>query len=257
MHYSQEREREDKEENCIYGIRAVIEAIKAGKEIDKILLQRGLANDLFGQLRKELVGKEIPYQFVPPEKLRRVSSANHQGVIAYLANVTYYKTEELLQSVFEKGKIPFVLILDRVTDVRNFGAIARSAECAGVDFIIIPSRGAAQINADAVKTSAGALHRIPVCREDNLKETIEYLKSSGLKIFACHEKTEQTVYSVDYSEPLAVIMGSEENGISGEYLKRSDAQIKIPMAGNISSLNVSVATGIVLFEILRSRTATS
>jgi len=252
MHYTHARE--EKEENCIYGIRAVIEAIKAGKEIDKILLQRGLSNDLFGELRKELVGKEIPFQFVPPEKLRRVSTANHQGVIAYLANITYYKTEDLLQSVFEKGKLPFLLILDRVTDVRNFGAIARSAECAGVDFIIIPSRGSAQINADAVKTSAGALHRIPVCREDNLKDTIEYLKSSGVKIIACHEKTDNTVYSMDYNEPLAIIMGSEENGISGEYLKRSDTQIKIPMAGNISSLNVSVATGIVLFEVLRSRT---
>ena len=255
MHYRQEKE--DREENCIYGIRAVIEAIKAGKEIDKILLQRGLSNDLFGELRKELTGKEIPFQFVPPEKLRRVSNANHQGVIAYLANITYYKTEDLLQSVFEKGKLPFVLILDRVTDVRNFGAIARSAECAGVDFIIIPSRGSAQINADAVKTSAGALHRIPVCREDNLKDTIEYLKSSGVKVIACHEKTENTVYSISYNEPVAIIMGSEENGISGEYLKRSDTQIKIPMAGNISSLNVSVATGIVLFEVLRSRTTMS
>lgn len=244
---------QDKEANCIYGIRAVLEAIRAGKELDKILLQKGLSNDLFGQLRKELVGKEIPYQFVPPEKLRRISTANHQGVIAYLANVTYYKTEDLLQSVFEKGKIPFVLLLDRITDVRNFGAIARTAECAGVDFIIIPSRGAAQINADAIKTSAGALHRIPVCREDNLKETLEYLKDSGLKIVACHEKTENTIYSEDFNEPLLVIMGSEENGISGEYLKRSDVQVKIPMAGNISSLNVSVATGIVLFQILRSR----
>lgn len=244
---------QDKEANCIYGIRAVLEAIRAGKELDKILLQKGLSNDLFGQLRKELVGKEIPYQFVPPEKLRRISTANHQGVIAYLANVTYYKTEELLQSVFEKGKIPFVLLLDRVTDVRNFGAIARTAECAGVDFIIIPSRGAAQINADAIKTSAGALHRIPVCREDNLKETLEYLKDSGLRIVACHEKTENTIYTEDFNEPVVVIMGSEENGISGEYLKRSDVQVKIPMAGNISSLNVSVATGIVLFQVLRSR----
>jgi 23S rRNA (guanosine2251-2'-O)-methyltransferase len=182
-----------------------------------------------------------------------LSNANHQGVIAFLANITYYKTDELLQSVFEKGKMPFVLILDRITDVRNFGAIARSAECAGVDFIVIPSRGAAQINSDAIKTSAGALHRIPVCREDNLKTTIEYLKESGLKIYACHEKTENTIYSFDYDQPLAIVMGSEENGISGEYLKRCDEQIKIPMAGTISSLNVSVATGIILFEVLKRR----
>ncbi len=248
-----EKENTAVQENCIYGIRAVIEAIKAGKEIDKILLQKGLSNDLFQQLKKEIAGKEIPYQFVPPEKIKRLSNANHQGVIAFLANITYYKTDELLQSVFEKGKMPFVLILDRITDVRNFGAIARSAECAGVDFIIIPTRGAAQINSDAIKTSAGALHRIPVCREDNLKTTIEYLKESGLKIFACHEKTENTIYSFNYDQPLAIVMGSEENGISGEYLKRCDEQIKIPMAGTISSLNVSVATGIILFEVLKRR----
>jgi 23S rRNA (guanosine2251-2'-O)-methyltransferase len=248
-----EKEYSSTPDNCIYGIRAVMEAIKAGKEIDKILVQKGLSNDLFNQLKKEIAGKEIPYQFVPPEKIKRLSNANHQGVIAFLANITYYKTDELLQAVFEKGKTPFVLILDRVTDVRNFGAIARSAECAGIDFIIIPSRGAAQINSDAIKTSAGALHRIPVCREDNLKNTIEYLKESGLKIYACHEKTENTIYSFDYTEPLAIIMGSEENGISGEYLKRCDEQIKIPMAGTISSLNVSVATGIVLFEVLKNR----
>ena len=150
-------------------------------------------------------------------------------------------------------KIPLVLILDRITDVRNFGAIARSAECAGVDFIIIPSRGAAQINGDAIKTSAGALHRLPVCREENLKNTIEYLKEYGLQIVACHEKTETSVYQADFKKPTAIIMGSEENGISGEYIKRSDVQVKIPMSGNIASLNVSVATGIVLFEVVHQR----
>jgi 23S rRNA (guanosine2251-2'-O)-methyltransferase len=241
------------EENLIFGIRAVIEAINADKTIDKILLQKGLSNELFNQLRQALKGKDIPFQFVPPEKLKRITDKNHQGVVAYLAEVIYHDTEELLTRVFEKGKMPLVLILDRVTDVRNFGAIARSAECAGVDFIVIPSRGAAQINADAVKTSAGALHRIPVCREENLKNTIEFLKESGLQIVACHEKTETNVYDADFKKPTAIIMGSEENGISGEYIKRSDVQVKIPMWGNIASLNVSVATGIVLFEVVKQR----
>lgn len=240
-------------ENIIFGIRSVIEAIQAEKNVDKILLQKGLSNDLFNQLRQALRGKDIPYQFVPPEKIKRLTDKNHQGVVAFIAEVVYYDMEELLAQTFEKGKTPLVLILDRVTDVRNFGAIARSAECAGVDFIIIPSRGAAQINGDAIKTSAGALHRLPVCREDNLKTTIERLKENGLQVVACHEKTDQLIYAADFKKPTAIIMGSEEDGISGEYLKRSDLQVKIPMNGNIASLNVSVATGIVLFEAVHQR----
>lgn len=244
---------EQHSDNLIFGTRAVIEAVHAGKEIDKILIQKGLSNQLYNELRKAIQGLDIPLQFVPPEKLNRIGSKNHQGVVAYLAEVTYYDTEDLLAQVFEKGKIPLILMLDRVTDVRNFGAIARSAECAGVDFIIIPSRGAAQINADAVKTSAGALNRIPVCREDNLKNIIEYLKESGLQIVACHEKTENYHFNADLTKPTAIIMGSEENGISNEYLKRSDIQVKIPMVGSIASLNVSVATGIILFEAVKQR----
>lgn len=241
------------EDNLIFGIRAVIEAINADKTIDKILLQKGLSNELFNQLRAALRGKDIPFQFVPPEKIRKITTKNHQGVIAYLAEVTYYSTEDLLQEVFEKGKTPLILILDRITDVRNFGAVARSAECAGVDFIIIPSRGAAQINADAIKTSAGALHRIKVCREDNLKDTIDYLKEYKIQIVACHEKTDKLMYDADLTQPTAIIMGSEENGISGEYVKKSDVQVKIPMEGSIASLNVSVATGVILFEAIRQR----
>jgi 23S rRNA (guanosine2251-2'-O)-methyltransferase len=241
------------EENLIFGIRAVIEAIDADKAVEKILLKKGLSNELFNQLRVALKGKDIPYQFVPPEKINRLTKKNHQGVVAYLAEVTYYTTEDLLQEVFESGRTPLILILDRVTDVRNFGAIARGAECAGVDFIIIPARGAAQINADAMKTSAGALHRIRVCREENLKDTIEYLKEYEIQIVACHEKTETLMYDADLKKATAIIMGSEENGISGEYLKRCDVAVKIPMSGKIASLNVSVATGIVLFEVIRQR----
>lgn len=241
-------------ENFIFGIRAVIEAIEAGKEIDKILIQRGIAGELFNQLRKALKGSEIPFQMVPPEKIRRLTSKNHQGVIAFVSEVTYYRAEDLLPLVFEEGRTPLLLILDRVTDVRNFGAIARSAECAGVDFIVIPSRGSAQINADAIKTSAGALHRIKVCRENNLKDTIHYLKEYGLQVLACHEKTDKLIYDADLKKPTAILMGSEEDGISAEYLKLCDYAVKIPMQGNTASLNVSVATGIVLFEVIRQKT---
>ena len=240
-------------DNLIFGTRAVIEAVNAGKEIDKIIIQKGLSNQLYSELRKAIKDLDIPIQIVPPEKINRISSKNHQGVLAFIAQVTYYDVENVLATVFEKGKTPLILILDRVTDVRNFGAIARSADCAGVDCIIIPSRGAAQINPDAVKTSAGALNRMKVCRVDNLKNTIEYLKDSGLQIISCHEKTDNYHFNADLTKPTAIIMGSEENGISSEYLKRSDMQVKIPMVGNIASLNVSVASGIILFEAVKQR----
>ena len=240
-------------DNLIFGTRAVIEAINAGKEIDKIIIQKGLSNQLYNELRKAIQDLDIPIQIVPPEKINRISTKNHQGVLAFVSQITYYEVEELLTETFEKGKTPLVLILDRVTDVRNFGAIARSADCAGVDFIVIPSRGAAQINADAVKTSAGALNRMKVCRVDNLKNTIDYLKESGLQIIACHEKTTSYHFNADLTKPSAIIMGSEENGISNEYLKRSDMQVKIPMVGNIASLNVSVAAGVILFEAVKQR----
>ena len=242
-----------KEDNHIFGIHAVIEAIKAGKEIDKILIQRGLAGQLFNELRKVLQGTDIPYQMVPPEKINRISKKNHQGVIAFLCEIEYFKVEDVLHKVFSEGKIPLVLLLDKVTDVRNFGAIARTAECSGVDMIIVPQRGSAQVNGDAIKTSAGALHRIPVCREYNLKDTINFLKESGLQIIACHEKTDKLIYDVDFKVPTAIIMGSEDTGISGEYLRLCNEAVKIPMTGKIASLNVSVATGIVLYEVIRQR----
>jgi 23S rRNA (guanosine2251-2'-O)-methyltransferase len=248
-----ERESKPSNDNFIFGIRAVMEAIEAGKEIDRILVQRGITGDLYNQLRKVLKGTDIVYQLVPPEKINRVTTKNHQGIIAYLSEVTYYKAEDLLPVVFEEGRTPLVLVLDKVTDVRNFGAIARSAECAGVDFIIIPARGSAQINGDAIKTSAGALHRIKVCRENNLKDTLNYMKDYGLQLIACHEKTDKLIYSVDFKLPAAIIMGSEESGISAEYLKLCDKAVKIPMTGKIASLNVSVATGVVLFEAIRQK----
>jgi 23S rRNA (guanosine2251-2'-O)-methyltransferase len=238
----------------IFGTRAVIEAIQAGKELDRILIQRGLNNQLFHELRKALQEKNIPYQIVPPEKLNRLArNRNHQGVIASISEITFHTTEELLPAVFESGKIPLIIVLDKVTDVRNFGAIARSAECAGADFIVVPEQGSAAVNADAIKTSAGALHRIPVCRERNLKNTLEFLKDSGVQIIACHEKTDHLIYQADLKIPTAILLGSEDQGISPEYVKRSDRQVKIPMPGTIASLNVSVAAGIILFEAVRQR----
>lgn len=247
--------RED-DKMLLFGTRAVIEAIKSDKEIDKLFLQTGVNNELFRELMPLVKERNIPFQYVPIEKLNRLTGKNHQGVVGYLSAVTYQKIEDILPVLFEQGKVPLLLVLDRVTDVRNFGAISRSAECAGVNAIIIPSRGSAQVNADAIKTSAGALHKIPVCREDNLKASIEYLKESGLKIVACTEKAEHYYCDTDLSVPTAIIMGSEEDGISGEYLKRADELIKIPMQGQIESLNVSVATGIVLFEVIRQRMKT-
>jgi 23S rRNA (guanosine2251-2'-O)-methyltransferase len=195
----------------------------------------------------------IYFQYVPIEKLNRLTSKNHQGVVGYISSIEYHKIEQVLPAVFEAGKMPLVLILDRITDVRNFGAIARTAECSGVDAIVIPARGAAQINADAIKTSTGALHKIPVCKEENLKDVIDYLRESGLQVIACTEKSSEYYYQQDMTLPVAIIMGSEEDGISGEYLKRADAAVKIPLMGEIGSLNVSVATGIILYEAVRQR----
>ena len=247
---------EDKSSSTmLFGTRAVIEAIKAGKDIEKLFLQTGINNDLFRELAGLIHTHAIPCTYVPVEKLNRLTGKNHQGVVGYLSVVTYQQLETILPMVFEEGKTPLFLILDRITDVRNFGAISRSAECAGVNALIIPSRGAAQINSDSIKTSAGALHQIPVCREPNLKQTIQYLKDSGLRIVGCTEKASHYYFDSDLSVPTAIIMGSEEDGISPEYLKLCDDLVKIPMLGTIQSLNVSVATGIVLFESIRQRRA--
>jgi 23S rRNA (guanosine2251-2'-O)-methyltransferase len=244
---------ETNESDMIFGIRATIEAIRAGKEINKIIIQKGLQGDLFREFKNEMAGMESLIQLVPIEKLNRITRKNHQGVISFVSPVTYFSIEEIVPKIFEEGKNPLLLILDRVTDVRNFGAICRSAECLGVDAVIIPSRGSAAINADAVKTSAGALHTLPVCRENNLKHTIDYLLESGIQVLGCTEKGAEDVETCDFSPPTAIIMGSEDEGISPEYLKKCNARIKIPMTGKIESLNVSVATGIILYEVIRQR----
>ncbi len=193
------------------------------------------------------------YQQVPVEKLNRIASGNHQGVVAYLSNVTYSKIEDIVPDIYSKGEVPLLLMLDRVTDVRNFGAIARTALCSGVHAIIIPSRGSAQITGDAIKTSAGALHTIPVCRENNLKSTLDFLIESGLQVFACTEKTDKYIFDCDFTSPAVIIMGSEENGISAEYLRKATEKVKIPISGQIGSFNVSVAAGMILYETMRQR----
>lgn len=250
--FNREEPRERNE--LIFGIRTIIEAIHSGKEIDKVFLQNGIKGDLFSELKSLITKNAIPFQFVPVEKLDRLTPKNHQGAVCFVSPIVYQSLEAILPAIFEKGETPLLLILDRITDIRNFGAITRTAECAGVHAIIIPSRGAAQINGDAVKTSAGALHKIPVCREENLKLTIEYLKASGLRIIACSEKTNKLYTDCDLTGPVAIMMGSEEDGISPEYLKRCDLTVKLPLLGTIESLNVGVATGVILYETVRQRT---
>jgi 23S rRNA (guanosine2251-2'-O)-methyltransferase len=240
-------------ENFIYGIRPVIEAIQSGKELDKILLQEGLRGEMIRDLFKMVRDADIPFQNVPIYKLNRVTGKNHQGVIAFMSQVIYQPLDEVLPGVYESGQAPFFLLLDRITDVRNFGALARTAKCAGVHAIIIPSKGSAQINEDAVKTSAGALLRLPVCRSNNLKDTIVFLKNSGIQVVAVTEKGVKDYYQVDFRLPTAFILGSEEDGISEAYLKLADLAVKIPMFGEIASLNVSVAGGVLMFEAVRQR----
>ena len=241
------------EKNYIFGIRAIIGAVEAGKTIDKLFIQKGLHNDLFAELWKLVRVKRINYKHVPLEKINRLTRKNHQGVFAFISPIDFHNIEDVIPKLYEEGKNPLVLVLDRITDVRNFGAIARTAECAGVDAIIIPEQNAAAINADAIKTSAGALHKITVCRTWNLKLAIQFMKESGIQLVGCTEKTQDNMYKPDYTPPTAIIMGSEEDGVSPEFLKMCDARAKIPMAGKIASLNVSVATGVILYEALRQR----
>lgn len=240
-------------EDLIFGIHACIEALRSGKEINKVMILRGLRSELLPKLNATLKEKNLEAQYVPIEKLNKLGNRNHQGVIAFISPVEYEKIEDVLPRVFEEGRTPLVMILDRVTDVRNFGAIARSAECMGVDALVIPEKGGALITSDAMKTSAGALMKIPVCRHHNLKNVIDYLKESGLQIVGCTEKTDDLLYQVDLSLPTCIVMGNEEEGISPEYLKRCTHRAKIPMSGSIESLNVSVSAGIILYETIRQR----
>ena len=233
----------------------MIEAVRAGRPIEKILIQSGLANELIRELLEEIKKHKVPMSFVPAEKLARLSSKNHQGVVCLLSAVTYARVEDLIDFAYHQGKDPLFLVVDRVTDVRNFGAMARTADCAGLTGIIIGDKGNAPITGDAVKTSAGALNYLPVCKVTDVRKIILLLKQNGIKVVACTEKATDDVYASNLTGPLAIIVGSEEDGISPDLLKVADQLVKIPMFGNIASLNVSVAAAISMYEAVRQRQA--
>ncbi|MBU2651284.1 MAG: 23S rRNA (guanosine(2251)-2'-O)-methyltransferase RlmB [Bacteroidetes bacterium] len=237
----------------LIGIRPLMEALMAGKEIEKVFVQKGLRGELFFELSQMMKERGLIYHQVPREKLNRFTGKNHQGVIAFISPVVYQKLEDLLPGIFESGNVPLIIVLDRVTDVRNFGAIARSAECAGVQALVIPSRGSAAINEDAMKASAGALNDIPVCRYSKLEDALVYLKESGVMLVGASEKAERFYYDLDFTVPLGIVMGSEEDGISSRLFRYLDEIAQIPVTGNISSLNVSVASSLFMYEALRQR----
>ncbi|MBT8196389.1 MAG: 23S rRNA (guanosine(2251)-2'-O)-methyltransferase RlmB [Bacteroidia bacterium] len=240
--------------NMIIGIRPVIEAIEAGKSIDKLFIQRGIKNPQIAELMKCVTEHKIFINRVPQEKLHRLTKKVHQGVVCFISPVEYVSLENLVPQLFESGKIPLILILDRVTDVRNFGAITRSAECFGVDAVVIPQTESAQVNEDAVKSSAGAIFNVSICKEGNLLDAVNHLKDCGYSIVSCTEKSNEGFENVDFCSPTALILGSEGEGISSQLLKLSDKKVAIPITGKTASLNVSVAAGIALFEVNRFRT---
>lgn len=244
-------ERKKTAEDILFGVRSVIEAVKADREINKILIQKGMNKELFSELKDALAGKNYQLQFVPVQKLDSAVEGNHQGVVAYVSPIEYQEIEPLVEAMLEQGKKPLVLVLDRITDVRNFGAIARTAECQGVDAILIPAKGSALVTPDAVKTSAGALNRIPVCKTPSLKESLFYMQQLGMRVVACTEKSNIPLYEVNLRGAVAIVLGSEEDGITSDLLNLSDIKAKIPMKGEIASLNVGVSAGMILYEKTR------
>jgi len=243
----------DQQEKYIYGIRAIIEAIEAGKEIDRLYVKKDLSSDLSRNLLDVAREHGILVQRVPVERINRITRKNHQGAVAMLAAVTYYRLDQLVPMLFEQGDNPFVVVLDGVTDVRNFGAIARTCDCAGVNAIVLPERGSVSVGADAVKTSAGALNYVPVCRERNLVDAIRFLKDTGFVIVGTSDKNACNYTDVDYTVPVAIVLGSEDKGISPEVMRLCDRRVVIPEFGHINSLNVSVAGGIIMYEVVRQR----
>ncbi len=238
----------------IIGIRALIEAIKSEKDIDKIYIQKDLTGSLIKDLQTTISKQGYNVSYVPVEKLNKLSQGNHQGVIAKISPVKFRVLEEVVEEIMnDETTTPLFLLLDQITDARNFGAIIRTAECTGVQAIIIASKGGAPVNADTVKTSAGAVFNIPIVKVNHIKDAIYYLQGSGVKTIAATEKTEDILYDVDYTGPTALIMGSEERGINPSVLKIVDERVKLPMFGTIASLNVSVACGAFLYEIVRQR----
>jgi len=243
--------KQDKE--FIFGIRAVIEAIKSGKQIDTLMIRTGLKGELIQELMPLVKEHQISFKYVPNERINRITMKNHQGVLAFISPIEFQNIENILPSLYESGKNPLFIILDKVTDVRNFGAITRTAECANVNAIIIPEKGSAQISGDAVKTSAGALLKIPVCRVKNLLQTVKFLQESRIQIVAATEKANDLYYKTDFSIPTAILMGAEDKGVDMEYLRIADQMVKIPILGEIESLNVSVAASIMMYEAVKQR----
>ena len=237
----------------IYGVHAVLEAIEAGKDIDKIFLSKTLNEETAKEISDKARQLRVPVQRVPVQKIDRITRRNHQGVLAMMAAVTYYRVEDVVPQLFDNGENPFIVVLDGVTDVRNFGAVARTCECAGVSAIVIPDRESVSVNADAVKTSAGALNYLPVCREHNLVNAVKFLRDSGFKIVGTSDKNPINYTQADYTGPVAIILGAEDKGISPEIMKLCDTRVLIPEFGNINSLNVSVAGGIMIYEVVRQR----
>ncbi len=240
-------------ENQIFGIRAIIEAINAKKEVDKVFIQKDAHGDLMNELMKTMKKNNINFSYVPVEKLNKLSHNNHQGAVATIAPISFHTLENLVESLLEKEKKPLLLILDQLSDARNFGAIIRTAECTGVDGIIIQKQGSAPVNGDTVKTSAGAVFNIPICKVDHIKDAVFYLQGSGIKTVAATEKTDNNIYDINFNEPVAIIMGSEDRGVNPSVLKIIDEKAKLPMFGTIESLNVSVACGAFLYEAVRQR----
>ena len=239
----------------IFGIRPVIEAIEAGRDIDKIFVSKELHSDVARELLDKAREMHVLVQRVPPEKIQRITRKQTQGVLAILSAVTYHRLDHLVPELYEAGLMPFVLILDGITDVRNFGAIARTAECAGVDAIVIPQHGSVSVGGDAVKTSAGALLHIPVCRERSVRGAVQFLKDNGYRVVAVSEKADINYTEANFADPVALVMGAEDVGISPDVYELCDLRVGIPMFGKIGSLNVSVAAGVLMYEVVRQRLA--
>ncbi|WP_424962315.1 23S rRNA (guanosine(2251)-2'-O)-methyltransferase RlmB [Ekhidna sp.] len=243
----------NKKSDIIYGIRTVIEAVKSGQHLERVFIQKSLKSDLYKELMAELHQTTTPISKVPIERINKFTKKNHQGVVALISPIQYHTLEHIVPQLFEEGKNPLFLVLDEITDVRNFGAIARTAECLGVHGLVIPSRGGAQVNEDAVKTSAGAFNYLPVCREKSLLDAVRYLHESGINVIACSEKTDSTLDQMNFTLPTAIIMGSEDRGISSDLIDLANDVAKVPMSGSIESLNVGVAAGMALYEVQQQR----
>ncbi len=242
-----------KKPSIIFGTHPVKEAVKAGKTFEKVIVRKDHTHSAISELLGQLRSMGVPIQYVPSEKLNKITGKNHQGVIAFISEIEYYNIPDIIASLFEQGKMPLILALDGITDVRNFGAIARTAECAGIDAIVIPVKGSVSVNADAIKTSSGALHKVPVCRTNDLCKSLHYLHNSGLQLIGVTEKADEHYLQPNYTLPTVLIMGAEDKGISLNILKIVDKLVKIPLLGSISSLNVSVAASIVMYETVRQR----